>query len=136
MVKSKDNETITLPEPPEGSYLHSEVITHTKSDFFGRVWTLKYRSWTLNNRAVYVQVQDYLAYCFYTPDGEGKLSRIVPRDSENTAVNEMFRYFDWFIFSHESKLIDVDMVGETSQKPAVQNVKRLTGKRTNIKEVS
>jgi hypothetical protein len=48
----------------------------------------------------------------------------------------MFRYFDWFIFSHESKLIDVDMVGETSQKPAVQNVKRLTGKRTNIKEVS
>jgi hypothetical protein len=136
MVKSKETEIITIPEPPEGSYLHSEIVVHTKQDFFGRTWMLKYRGWTLNNRTMYVQVQDYIAYCFYTPEGIGKLSRIVPRDSENTALNEMFRYFDWFIFSHESKLIEVDIEDEIAQKPAVQNVKRLTGKRTNIKEVS
>jgi hypothetical protein len=127
----KNKTSISLAEPPEGAYLQSDILTQTRKDFYGQIWTLKYRSWTVTLRGENVYTEDCLAYCFYTPSGEAKLSRIVPLDKEDISYNEMFRYFAWWVFSYDSKIIEVDLVGneKVEEKPPVPNIKKLRGKR-------
>jgi hypothetical protein len=124
---SSKEEAIALPEPPTGSYLQSEIITFTKTDFHKNTWTLKYRSWTVSTRGT---TQDYLAYCFYTPKGEAKLAQTVPLDPDDVSYQEMFKYFGWFVFSYDSKIIEVDIQEPEKEKPVQPEIKKLTGRRT------
>lgn len=119
----------TLAEPPEGAYLQSEILTHTKEDFYKQIWTLKYRSWTVTVRDGTVHAEDFLAYCFYTPSKEGRVARVVLLDAEDKSFNEMFKYFEWWIFSFESKLIEVEVNEEPKEKQPAKKVKKLHGKR-------
>ena len=121
---------VALPEPPVNAYLQSEIALYTKEDFFKNVWMLKYRRWTVSVRAEEVRSEEHLAYCFYNPAGEAKFSRIVVSDREGYAYNEMFKYFEWWVFSHESKLIEVEL---QPQEKAIPKARRLKGKRIAAK---
>jgi hypothetical protein len=128
----KNKPTISLAEPPEGSYLQSEIVTETRTDFYRQVWTLKYRSWTVTVRGEVVHPKDFLAYCFYTPSGEAKLALTVELDKEDKSYKEMFKHFEWVVFANDSKIIEVDMEEDDSkQEKPVPNIKRLTGRRAS-----
>lgn len=129
-------EDIVLPEPPTNSYLHSEILTYAKKDFYGKTWTLKYRSWVMRTiRDGSGRSEEYLAYCFYTPTGEAKLARVVTLDSEDKACDEMFRYFSWWIFSYDSRIIEVDLE-PVEKEELTPEVVTLKGRKISGKKVS